>query len=229
MYADDTKCPFPIYTDPTRRLFSDLGMTRTWDLGSRPAYMRKSMLHSTAASIFQGLKQISTGLATKSGDQKQVGGEFLFEPPDIATPISTPNEEGINRSLGDAIAKQQQQQHGQGKEGQTRGQDEEGGQQTEEETGNKRSGQYAVDDEEEDHRVEEKSVTWCHRMRTTRDHAEIPELMEVLGLDGNGKPIQNLKLWAKAVQERKGTGLSMASQMSQLNQQQDQRRRGLPV
>ncbi len=32
-------------------------------------------------------------------------------------------------------------------------------------------------------------MSWCHRMKNTRDHAEIPELMEVLGLDGQGQPV----------------------------------------
>lgn len=31
---------------------------------------------------------------------------------------------------------------------------------------------------------ENERVTWCHRMKNTRDHAEIPEMRKVLGLDG---------------------------------------------
>lgn len=31
-------------------------------------------------SIVQGLKHLSSGLATKGGDTKRIGGEFLFEP-----------------------------------------------------------------------------------------------------------------------------------------------------
>ena len=54
-------------------------------------------------------------------------------------------------------------------------------------------------------------------MKTTRDHAEIPELMEVLGLNGQGKPISDAKRWSVALQSRKGTGLSMGSKMSELN------------
>ncbi len=72
-------------------------------------------------SIGQGLKQIGSGLALKGGDQKQVGGEFLFE----------------------------------------------GGE-----------------------------VRWCHRMRNTRDHVEVPELREVLGLGLDGGEVG----------ERKGVG-----------------------
>jgi hypothetical protein len=58
---------------------------------------------------------------------------------------------------------------------------------------------------------ESKRVTWCHRMRSTRDHAEIPEIREVLGLDGEGRPGKNLERWERAVRKRKGTGLSAMS------------------
>ncbi|TGJ87028.1 hypothetical protein E0Z10_g1748 [Xylaria hypoxylon] len=163
-YVKETGCPFPVYADPTRRLYQELGMVRTFNLGPRPAYLQnKSVAHTVVSGIVQGLKQVKTGLVTKMGDQRQVGGEFLFEPASrmLETPISTP----------------------------------------------------LPDDQERGGAVEEKCVTWCHRMRTTRDHAEIPELMEILGLDGDGEPTQNLKRWQKALTARKGTGLTMASQM----------------
>ena len=68
-------------------------------------------------------------------------------------------------------------------------------------------------------------------MRTTRDHAEIPELMEVLGLveveegaDGDGVMRTNAprlkadeKRWDKALKSRKGTGSSMAARMSRMS------------
>ncbi len=59
---------------------------------------------------------------------------------------------------------------------------------------------------------EEKRVTWCHRMRNTRDHAEMEELREVLGLDAieGGK---KRKRRSKKV-ERKGTGVSLGSRTS---------------
>lgn len=60
-------------------------------------------------------------------------------------------------------------------------------------------------------REEEKRVTWCHRMRNTRDHAEVPELREVLGLDGVGVPGKNERRWSRAVNQRKGMGLSAMS------------------
>ncbi|EUC43464.1 hypothetical protein COCMIDRAFT_100796 [Bipolaris oryzae ATCC 44560] len=77
MYTETTGCPFPIYADPTRKLYDHLGMTRTLNLGAKPQYMQTNVLINSVQSIFQGL---STGRkALKGGDFKQVGGEFLFE------------------------------------------------------------------------------------------------------------------------------------------------------
>lgn len=59
---------------------------------------------------------------------------------------------------------------------------------------------------------EEKRVTWCHRMRNTRDHAEMEELRDVLGLDVD-ETVKKEKRRSKKV-ERKGTGLSLGSRMS---------------
>lgn len=179
-YAQTTGCRFPIYTDPQRSLFKELGMTQTWEMGTKPTYMRKSMGSSIISSIGQGLRSIPAGNVLKSGNYSQVGGEFLFEPPDIVTPVTTPHEErqfdGTSRgSAGD-------------------------------------------EDESGERRIEKKRVTWCHRMKTTRDHVEIPELLEVLGLDK--KPDGDLKekeMWEQASRSRKGTGSSMARQMSELS------------
>ncbi|KAF1836268.1 hypothetical protein BDW02DRAFT_567161 [Decorospora gaudefroyi] len=77
MYTEATACPFPIYADPSRKLYDYLGMTRTFDLGSKPQYMQTNVLINSVQSIFQGLS--SGRKALKGGDLKQVGGEFLFE------------------------------------------------------------------------------------------------------------------------------------------------------
>jgi len=51
----------------------------------------------------------------------------------------------------------------------------------------------------------EKHITWCHRMRNTRDHAEIPELLEILGIStAEIEGPQQGKRWDKALVERKG-------------------------
>ncbi|KUI58507.1 Thioredoxin-like protein AAED1 [Cytospora mali] len=218
MYAAETGSPFPIYADPTRRLYEELGMVKTLALGSRPAYMRKSLVRSSIDSIFQGVKHIKSGLAIRGGDQRQIGGEFLFEPVNLLSPdLPSPVAQEFDGRVGVGTF-----QRGDGKE------------EVEEERkrigGESNAGAAARhsrttsvsdndnDEVEEPSLVEEKKVTWCHRMRTTRDHAEIPELMEVLGLSGQGKPIKDQKRWSKAVDMRKGTGLSLAAQMSRMNQ-----------
>ncbi|TVY83031.1 Thioredoxin-like protein AAED1 [Lachnellula suecica] len=177
MYKQETSCPFPVYADPTKKLYDELGMLRTLNLGSRPEYMRRSLMSAMAGSFVQSLKQMKGGKAFQGGDYQQVGGEFLFEPVNMSTPICSPDV-----ANGDNEAKKL------GEVG----------------NGNLGSGDY----------LEEKRVTWCHRMRNTRDHAEIPELREVLGFDGEGIPGQNRKRWTRALGERKGTGLTDRSSMS---------------
>lgn len=143
MYVAESKCAFPVYTDPTSSLFDSLGMVKTLALGTKPAYIKNSLARGILAGISQGLRAMPKGLALKSGDNRQVGGEFLFEPLDLATPMATPLDERPNMgTIGD-------------------------------------QGQL----DESERPVEEKRVTWCHRMKKTRDHAEIPELKKVLGLD----------------------------------------------
>ena len=90
-------------------------------MGTRPDYIRKGLVRTVAESIGQALKHIPSGLGTKGGDSRQVGGEFLFEPSD---------------------------------------------------------------------KGEGKQVTWCHRMKTTRDHTGVSELAKVLDPDGSHLMLQ---------------------------------------
>jgi hypothetical protein len=123
MYLKTTNCPFPVYADPTRKLYDFLGMTRTLDLGKqKPEYIQASFMSGVVHSIYQIVKTGHNAL--KGVDFKQVGGEFLFD---------------------------------NGK------------------------------------------IVWCHRMRNTRDHAEIPELRRVLGLEHGRPPIR--KRWSATIKE----------------------------
>ncbi|KAF2175237.1 hypothetical protein K469DRAFT_702862 [Zopfia rhizophila CBS 207.26] len=132
MYVQTTSCPFPVYADPTRKLYDLLGMTRTLDLGKKkPEYLQSNLFVTTVQSIMQGLKTGSGAL--KGGDLKQVGGEFLFE---------------------------------------------------------------------------DGEVKWAHRMRNTRDHAEVTELRRVLGLDETKPPMR--KRWSHGIKEM-GKGRRSAS------------------
>ncbi|KAK7431962.1 hypothetical protein QQZ08_001582 [Neonectria magnoliae] len=192
MYVSETKCPFPVYTDPTRSLFQALDMTNTLAMGTKPAYMRKSMTRSIMESVVQGIKQIPTGNALKSGHQRQVGGEFLFEPRDLVTPVSTPREEKTKQ-----IGAFEEPQDTRAKNGKA----------------------------SDRHGDEEKTVTWCHRMKTTRDHAEISEIIEVLGLDaarilGQVQRQGSAGPSSATSQTRKGRGHSMAEQIRKLSAEQ---------
>lgn len=181
MYVRETGCPFPVYTDPTRSLFNALDMTKTLALGSKPAYMRNSLSRSIINSVVQGLKQIPSGNVLKMGDQRQVGGEFLFEPKELLTPMSTPRDQNFKR-----VGAFEEPNDG---------------------------GYLGPSDNSAE---EEKRVTWCHRMKTTRDHAEIEELMDVLGLDvGSSSGPDGHR--ASVASTRKGKGQSMAQEIRKLS------------
>ena len=219
MYAEATDCQFPVYADPTRKLYDELGMVKSLAPGAKPAYMKKSMLSSAFQSVFQGLRQVKNGLALKGGDQRQIGGEFLFEPLSVMTPCDELDRQ-LHRSTASMAARtlpNSAPEGGLNGAGKTASPPPEAGQ-IETPGGDAplaNGGPYSPDDDSRP-ASEDKTVTWCHRMRTTRDHAEIPELMEILGLDGDGQPIKDKKRWSAAVRQRKGTGASMASQMNSM-------------
>ncbi|KAL8883144.1 MAG: hypothetical protein Q9192_007418, partial [Flavoplaca navasiana] len=78
MYARETECPYPIYADPSKKLYAELGMTRTLSLGSKaPQYMQYSLPSAIVRAIYQNIKAGRD--AFKGGDYFQVGGEFLFD------------------------------------------------------------------------------------------------------------------------------------------------------
>lgn len=196
MYVSETSCPFPVYSDPTRKLYQELGMVRTLALGQRPAYTQSHIIKSSVTSVFQGLKQIKSGLALKGGDQRQIGGEFLFEPLDVVTSPLLERGPVLGRDDENEVGPEQGIRHRDSETPSIDGKNMElGG-----------DGSEGVD----------KGVVWCHRMRNTRDHAEVPELMEVLGVEegmliglGLGEEPKGEKekeRWERARRERKGTG-----------------------
>ncbi|KAJ9268715.1 hypothetical protein DTO212C5_5133 [Paecilomyces variotii] len=128
MYKEETSCPFPVYADPTKRLYRALGMGRTLNLGRNdPEYIHRSLLTGMFQSVVQGVKRLGEGDAFRGGDMRQIGGEFIFE---------------ASRDWRFDYGKQE----GAGSD------------------------------------VDVK-VTWCHRMRNTRDHAEIRVICRVLGVE----------------------------------------------
>ncbi|MCJ1316983.1 hypothetical protein MMC15_002304 [Xylographa vitiligo] len=77
-YAETTACRFPIYADPTRKLYDALGMTHAMGMGpNSPAYIQKSLFAVVVQSFYQ---VVSSGRRALSGGHFwQIGGEFLFE------------------------------------------------------------------------------------------------------------------------------------------------------
>jgi len=127
-YLKTTNCPYELYADPTKGVYSALGMGRTLDLGSRkPGYVQQTAWKSVMSSVWQGLSWNHGGFATKGGDFWQVGGEWLFH-----------KTVGVGKSDSLGLGE----------------------------------GRW--------------EVKWCHRMQNTRDHAELPEIRRVLGLNAVG-------------------------------------------
>ncbi|KAL4780388.1 Sodium:solute symporter family-domain-containing protein [Aspergillus varians] len=81
-YAKESRCPYPIYSDPTRRLYDALGMIRTWAIGPQPEYISQGLVRSAIEGMLQTLKHIPSGLGLKGGPADQTGGEFFFEASD---------------------------------------------------------------------------------------------------------------------------------------------------
>lgn len=79
-YRKIYKCPFPIFTYPTRSLYRALGMTlRTLDAGP-PNEAGNYIIHGPLGGLGMVLKNAVKLPLTNAGDIKQLGGEFLLGP-----------------------------------------------------------------------------------------------------------------------------------------------------
>lgn len=108
-YKTVTECPFPIFADPTRKLFKALGMGWTVNIGTRrPEYMKEVSPPAWLAEQFRQMGKTKGHKKFKGGNWLQIGGEFLFE---------------------------------------------------------------------------DEKITWCHRMKNYRGHAEIETLRRILEID----------------------------------------------
>lgn len=78
-YRENLGTPFEIYADPTKDSYVALGMTlRTLDMGNKtPEYQRGGMIGNIFGSIMKAFK-IGSIFSKNAGDQKQLGGEFVF-------------------------------------------------------------------------------------------------------------------------------------------------------
>ncbi|WPH01380.1 Thioredoxin-like protein AAED1, protein [Acrodontium crateriforme] len=86
-YKKFSQSPFPIFADPSRKLFKTLGMSITLNIGKkRPDYMKDispvAWAHGQATTIRKSLKDedgIRKRDIVRGGHPMQIGGEFLFD------------------------------------------------------------------------------------------------------------------------------------------------------
>ncbi|KAK1998002.1 hypothetical protein LX36DRAFT_656996 [Colletotrichum falcatum] len=78
-YVQLTESRYPIYTDPTGKLFDALGMVRTAAVGNRTAYSPQRWIRHFFKGTFDALVNLPSGKTSKAGDGLRVGGEFVFE------------------------------------------------------------------------------------------------------------------------------------------------------
>jgi hypothetical protein len=76
-YKERTGTSFPIYCDPSRKLYIKLGMTSSLSMGDqKPSYIQSSILGGTLKSMSN---MLASGMgAFKGGDYSQNGGEWVF-------------------------------------------------------------------------------------------------------------------------------------------------------
>lgn len=81
-YKQATGCPFPIFADPTRKLYKALGMTLTLNMAGpkRPGYMKDIPLYQWQLKQWTTMAKPPKGNSRfKGGNLLQIGGEFLFQ------------------------------------------------------------------------------------------------------------------------------------------------------
>ena len=73
-YVKEVDSKYPVYADPSQKLYKVLGMIKTLALGKKPQYMSFGVWGGIMKGISNGFK---AGLsARKGGDVTQVGGEY---------------------------------------------------------------------------------------------------------------------------------------------------------
>jgi len=82
-YKAQTGCPFPIFAQPSRKLYKLLGMGLSLSFGAkRPDYMKSTSVPVWISKQMVQLSKYDTksgGNRFKSGNWLQIGGEFLFQ------------------------------------------------------------------------------------------------------------------------------------------------------
>ncbi|KIW09220.1 uncharacterized protein PV09_00147 [Verruconis gallopava] len=82
-YRKRTNCPFPIYSDPTKRLYKALGMKWVLRPGKNPQYMKGISSKAWVMSQVEEMNSIDERLKYRGGHMLWVGGEFLFRQSEV--------------------------------------------------------------------------------------------------------------------------------------------------
>lgn len=77
-YRKRTGCPFPIYADPTKRLYKALGMNWTLRVGKNPEYMKGISGKQWVMDQVKLMNTFEKKMRGRGGHMLWVGGEFLF-------------------------------------------------------------------------------------------------------------------------------------------------------
>jgi len=79
-YKKVTQCPFPIFAEPSRKLFRILGMSMSVNIGARrPDYMKEISPPAWLLEQFRQMGQTKGMKKFRGGNWMQIGGEFLFQ------------------------------------------------------------------------------------------------------------------------------------------------------
>lgn len=79
-WKTETECPFPVFADPSRKLYRILGMSMSLNIGPRrPGYMKEISPPAWLIEQFRQMAKTKGMKKWKSGNWLQVGGEFLFQ------------------------------------------------------------------------------------------------------------------------------------------------------
>jgi hypothetical protein len=82
-YRRITNTPFPIYADPSRRLYKSLGMSWTLRPGPKAEYMDGINGYHWLKGQVEQVKQEDKNLRLKGGNLLWVGGEFMWRQGEI--------------------------------------------------------------------------------------------------------------------------------------------------
>lgn len=130
-------CPYPIYTDRGKHVYTALGMTlRTFSMGKsedKGKYIKRTMTGNIVQGIVNGIVMPKK----PPGDQQQLGGEFVLGPGEA--PLHSDTQAMIMQKLIESML------------------------------------DIGL------------NVKFCHRMPSTRGHAEIEAVLSSVGVDLNGE------------------------------------------